>query len=134
MKSITKIEITFSECPGHKNPISFFSIHSANTYLRQLSRSHCKAEMEGYYKTDFKITFEDGMEYAGRIDLTSTHCEIYNVIGKHISDYVLFHTGKGKPIHLSEDQYQNILNLPEYKYFRKSFFNTFLETYNLELT
>jgi len=60
----------------------------------------------GYNKHDFIVTFSDGETYEGRIDIKPRQ---FINIGKHMKDTVEFQAGLAKPIHLSDEQYQNYL-------------------------
>lgn len=60
---IKEIEIGFSEAPGHKR-WTCKTLASANAYLWRLGKPDL-----GYWKTDFKITLDDGDIYEGRFDI-----------------------------------------------------------------
>lgn len=59
----------------------------------------------GYDKTDFTVTWEDGEEYSGRYDL-KRHDTTYADLGAHIADYLRFLTGEHCPDHMTEEKYQ----------------------------
>lgn len=61
------VKIGFSEAPGHKNPATFPTLSEANAYLRRLAFG--QNPNDGYWKTDFSITFDDGTVYDGRFDI-----------------------------------------------------------------
>jgi hypothetical protein len=102
-KSIT---ITFSESPDFGTPRAFSDFESANTFLRELSRN-APGPHEGYFKTDFTITFEDGETYSGRIDLTNFETPD---LGAHVRKFVEFYSGglacDQLPSHISPSTYR----------------------------
>lgn len=105
-KSIT---ITFSESPDFETPRTFSDFEGANTFLRDLSRN-APGRDGGYYKTDFKIVFEDGSEFEGRIDLTNFETPD---LGVHVRKFVEFYSGGLQfdqlPGHVSPTEYRTII-------------------------
>jgi hypothetical protein len=62
----------------------------------------------GYYKTDFAITFEDGSVYEGRFDVERWD-KGHPDLRKHVREFVEFYAGLRKPAHLTDKQYQTIV-------------------------
>lgn len=66
MSKVKEVEIGFSEAPGHSGRKTFLTLSAANAYLHHFGKPDL-----GYWKTDFKVTFEDGDVYEGRFDIGS---------------------------------------------------------------
>lgn len=83
---IQKIEFTAKEGPtGETLPPPFKNWEDANA---QLSRWRWFAPNDGsYYKTDFTVTFSDGSEYSGRIDLERNQ---YITLQSHMRQHLAF--------------------------------------------
>lgn len=63
-----------------------------------------------YHKTGFRVTWMDGSSYQGRFDLTHEH-RLNASVGAHIIDFCEFHSGRRKPIHMTEKQYTQFLSI-----------------------
>lgn len=111
--NIKKIIIEWSEACNDK-PQEFTSFETANKYLRQLAE-RCESDL-GYYKTKFVAEWEDGFQYEGRYDLHRWDQKQENPNGcvdlfDHIKGVTTFYSGKRKPLHMDDDQYNHLLQL-----------------------
>jgi hypothetical protein len=74
----------------------------------------------GYDKVDFKVTFTDGEEYEGRLDIKHPTAKDPDLsVAKHIKDFVSYYTGN-RPSWRTEAQYAESMkgvNPEEYKAF-----------------
>ena len=76
----------------------------ANALLLRMSRTAPSGG--GYDKTGFKVIYEDGEEYEGRLELTADKTPN---IQNHMRSYCEMHTGRYRPAHMTEARYQNYL-------------------------
>lgn len=109
MIKATKITILWSEASYDEN-IEFTGDNvfgQANDYLKRLARTLPEKHL-GYYKTKFRIEWEDGSTYEGRYDLKLNDV-VYGDIGRHIRQFLEFYSGRRKPDHLTERDYRNFL-------------------------
>lgn len=60
----------------------------------------------GYHKVDFVVTFEDGEQYEGRIDLTRFATVD---IAKHMVDYLTFYAGVRRPSNITAESYERFI-------------------------
>lgn len=69
----------------------------------------------GYDKVDFKLTFEDGDTYTGRLDIKGFGCEDNDsYIKEHVKRHLRFMAGLCKPGHISDAEYAAYLRrLPD---------------------
>ena len=57
----------------------------------------CTAPKEmGYDKVDFLVTWEDGETYEGRFDMKYEHKLEENMLGRQITDVLLFYAGENE--------------------------------------
>lgn len=126
MKKAIKIEIERvegkkSECGRH----TVTTWTAANTLLNQMS--HTAPECGGYDKTDFKVTFDDGSEYAGRVDLSRDQSQN---LGYHILEFARFYSGRHCPSHLDDSDYSRLMSQhsPE----QKEAYGQILDEYDLD--
>lgn len=102
--SIAQVHIGFSEAPGVKGMLfkGENALSAANAYLSRVEAP----KGGGYYKTDFTITFEDGLEYSGRYDIGSDcptlqeHCRNFSrrvVANKYSAERAVEFYGKMLP-------------------------------------
>ena len=114
----TKIEFGFSESPAHHRLTVFEGPNvweRASRYARHLAQY--SPESIGCYKTDFKVTFADGNEYQGRLDIKSTGPGTYGGndtdVAAHVRQFCTFYGNRHKPetlpSHITPEQYQSIL-------------------------
>lgn len=125
---IDRAEGLTTECGPRKT----FNFASANACLRRMAETAPKGGC--YDKTDFKIVYEDGEEYEGRIDLQHPSYKPVETIGKHVTDFARFYGGMLKPhelpSHIDEKQYEIFLS--QYKPEDVQGYRDFLEKYSLE--
>lgn len=84
----------------------FTSLAEAEAFLRKAAET--APVHGGYDKCDFTLTFSDGQQYDGRIDLTNEHTAGYS-ISKHVRDVCEFHAGVRCPSHIERSAYENYL-------------------------
>ncbi len=83
----------------------------------------------GYHKVDFTVTYEDGETYSGRYDLRHWS-EEYPSLAKHMRSFVAFHAGEYCPPHMTEEQYQRIMQTEPFTS-QKPKYRKFLEKYEI---
>ncbi len=90
-------------------------------------RSRMPHDMLGYYKCDFKITFQDGFVYEGRYEL-SRHERV--PLCDHVRRFCEISRGRWRPSRMSEEQYAEYLTWDHVKKHRETFARI-LDTYQL---
>jgi hypothetical protein len=84
----------------------------------------------GYHKTDFHITFANGIDYRGRFDLERGGRE-HDVadLQRHVREFCAFHSGRWQPAHITLAVHQALLDRldPE----TRAFYATVLDTCDL---
>ncbi|MFO1442846.1 hypothetical protein KDN24_06410 [Bacillus sp. Bva_UNVM-123] len=85
----------------------------------------------GYDKTQFKITWEDGHTYTGRIDVLSSHTSGQE-LKKNIENHCTFFAGERKGYHVTMEDYENTLRAYGITEDDKKEYRLFLDTYMLE--
>jgi len=91
------------------NPVTVRTMSEANAVLLRWARRIDKM-MLGYDKTDFKIIFEDGSEYGGRLDMK--HPTNYNSdhqLDTHCINMLKVYAGRCRPSWMTEDKYKAFL-------------------------
>ena len=123
---IKNITIQRAEGPVDECDIKYHatSWDEADEILYNMSHSAPKKD-EGYDKTDFYITFSDGVEYKGTYDLKHNSVETPS-LHSHIENHVLFHAGVKKPYWMDNDVYEQYLqnvnvDIKEYKEFAEKY-------------
>jgi hypothetical protein len=106
------LEITIRRTEGPSALCKSFTCNSfeeANKFLSDMSFT--APTTGGYDKCDFKVVFgnESDDDYSGRYDLKHYSVEIPD-LAKRINDNLNFHTGRLKPDHMEEEQYQHFLS------------------------
>jgi hypothetical protein len=101
---MSRIIIKWSECGIVKGGEMFTTWDDANAFIRRIEREH--DDNGGYFKTAFVVYFADGHTYEGRIDVNSKD----NDLVKHIRQYVEFHAGVWKPAHMTQEEYDAVIN------------------------
>lgn len=82
---------------------------TANAWL--LSQSNTFPPSGGYDKHDFKVLFEDGFEYEGRLDCKHATCADNDLdVAGHVASFVLFYAGRRCPAHMTQDRYEAFLS------------------------
>lgn len=110
---IKEITITRAEGPIAlcDKPKYFDSWQSANSWL--VSQSFTFPKGGCYDKHDFKIVFNDGQDYNGRLDCKH-HSEPDNDLNlfTHIKEFCEFHAGRREilPAHITKEQYAQMIN------------------------
>lgn len=129
MIKATKITILWSEASNNEN-IEFTGDNvfgQANAYLKRLARTLPEKHL-GYYKTKFRIEYEDGVVYEGRYDL-KRHDVIYGNIGRHVRQFCEFYSGRRKPDHMTEQEYRGLLGMHNKQFIEQC--GQFLDTYEI---
>jgi len=91
------------------NPVTVGTMSEANDILLKWAYGIDK-KMLGYDKTDFKIVFEDGSEYGGRLDMK--HPTNYNSdhrLDLHCIDKLEIYSGRRRPAWMTESKYKAFL-------------------------
>ncbi len=108
---IKTIEITAHEGRiGEDYSGAYYSVAQFDAVLARIAKA------DGYIlKTNFRITWEDGETYEGRIDVPGKDNEktAYTSTGElsildHVEDYLTFHNGTRKPETMSAEDYDHI--------------------------
>lgn len=99
--AVRDIQIHWTENNGTKER-TYPSLARVNSSLRYWAIT-APVHGQGYHKTKFTLTWEDGGQYSGRIDLErEAHG---NIMGNHIRSYLEFLSGRSKPAHMTKEQY-----------------------------
>jgi hypothetical protein len=107
-KQVTKVEILWSESREIEDGKTFASIAEANSYLYRAA--YFAPKCGAYDKTKYTVTWEDGGEYTGRIDLQHTDYDKDSYkIDKAIESYLKFYSGEHCPAWMTEEKYQEAL-------------------------
>lgn len=101
---ITRGEGLIEECD---KPEIVSSYRYASSVLARMAKT--APDMGGYDKTDFTITFANGMKYDGRVDLQRAHTKGYD-LQAHVYDHCLFLAGMRCPEHMNSIQYDRFLS------------------------
>lgn len=129
MIKATKITILWSEASYDEN-IEFTGdnvFSQANAYLKRLARTLPEKHL-GYFKTKFKVDYENGETYEGRYDL-KRHDILYGDIGRHIKNFCKFYAGRANPTHITPEQYKLFLQQIGDNTINE--FGRFLDTYEI---
>lgn len=103
---VRKITIDCAEGPDFLlGPKTSFSFEDADRLLRKIAEHGPDL---GYYKTDFVIEFENDDTYEGRFDVERLDRGLPD-LRKHVREFVSFYAGLRKPAHLTDKQYQTII-------------------------
>lgn len=79
----------------------------ANRHLYRIARV---APTNGsYYKTGVSFEWQDGREYGFRVDVTREHVRQFDPLARELKNELRFFSGRWRPAHLSEENYQKIL-------------------------
>ncbi len=99
---VRQITTGFSELPEAENKV-FYSWKEANDFFRRVNDKVIelkkRGKMLGYYKTDFKILFDDGEEYAGRYDIGADEPNL----SSHVQRFCLIYSGQLRPSHFTDE-------------------------------
>ena len=74
-----------------KFPKTYKTWEAANKAVIPVYEDYAKDDYGGYNKVKFTVTFEDGENYDGRLDVSTREdnpTKTHNVIGQHIKDYL----------------------------------------------
>lgn len=80
---------------------------SANRTLREWS--YRVEPGGGYDKVDFRVTFQDGLEYTGTVELPHPDTGRAPRLDDHIRQHLLTYSGRQKPFGMTEEGYQGLL-------------------------
>ena len=84
---------------------TFPGFDQARKWLR--SYSHTFPEHGGYDKHHFKLTFEDGFEFEGRLDCKHYNCDCNDLdLQEHLKNYLLIYSGKWKPTWMEDKKWK----------------------------
>ena len=104
--------IWLKRAEGHTplpQPVTVSSYAEATKVLQDWARTAPEAG-QGYDKTDFKVTFEDGETYDGTLDLKGIDVPNNDTdVAKHIFDFMYFYTGKANPSHMKPQAYRDYI-------------------------
>lgn len=65
---------------------------------------------QGYDKHDFRVIFEDGETYTGRLDVKQLAAvDNDQDVKQHVRDFIQFYTGKLRPLWMTQAQYEQAL-------------------------
>jgi Large polyvalent protein associated domain 25 len=115
LKSITFL---WSESPVIEDGHTVKTFAEADQVIKQIA---AKAPNDGTYdKTSFRIEWEDGQTYEGRVDVQRKHIFDYS-LSQHVKDYALYRAGMKKPSNYSQEEYESLLQtfggIEEFKQF-----------------
>ena len=91
--------------PGELEDVEFSSWQELSQATQGIAINDTTTLNGGYCKTKFSITFADGFEYEGRLDIQSNGEDADS--GQHIIDWCLFNTGN-KPSWMTDEQYAQV--------------------------
>lgn len=106
VKSITFEWSEASHIIKDNTTVSTFA--EANSLVKEVA---FRQESEGYTKTAFIITWEDGRTHTGRIDIEQKHGYVSNPIGEHVKYFYEGLAGLKKPVTWTEEEYKNHLKV-----------------------
>lgn len=110
---VVSIKLERAEGPSDQCgiPVTVATFAEANAVLRTWALD-CPADMLGYLKNDFWVTYADGEVYEGRYDLTHED-QTSASVERHITQFLKFHAGDYCPPHLTRAQYDMFLDQQE---------------------
>jgi hypothetical protein len=126
VKEILFIWSEYSSIIANNTKVNNFQ--EANDLIKKVA--HDMEEDSGYYKTKFVITWENGYEYTGRIDIEKEYLFQQSPLKEHIENHCMFYGGTKKPHWMSETDYNNHVNMASKE--EQHSYIKFLETYSLE--
>lgn len=91
---VSKIEVLWSELNG-LDAVVWTSFAEANAALAEHAAR--RGERGGYSKTDFRVTWQNGETYEGRLDLCADHIGNTGIITDHVRSYLSRLAGR-KPV------------------------------------
>lgn len=107
MATVKSIRLERAEGPrGQCGVKEVASFAHASLVLGEWART--APDAGGYDKCDFTVTWEDGEQYQGRVDLERKHSTGYD-LRRHMREFLRFYTGEARPYHLTPEQYQRAL-------------------------
>ncbi len=99
--SITRVEGPCELCEVEKK---FETWEAADKWL--MSQQQTFPKTGGYDKHDFKVTWEDGKTYTGRLDCQNAECKDPDLsVYAHIKDLAEFYTGNATQTWMGEERY-----------------------------
>jgi Large polyvalent protein associated domain 29 len=122
---VKSIAFLWSESPVIKKNTTVKTWTEANKIIKDVAFS---IDTGGYRKTAFFIVWEDNSTYEGRIDVQASDLYKNAPLSEHIKNFALGMAGIKKPIHWTQEDYENYLNAV--KSDREAWKN-FLDTYML---
>ena len=69
----------------------------------------------GYDKCDFRVAYDNGDTYSGRIDLVRDDFMRSRLLEKHMVETTTFYAGRRCPAHLTEEKYRAFLSREDMK-------------------
>lgn len=105
------IRFPFSESEVINTRRKHMSWADADAAIRRAAR--VAPENGCYDKTDFVITWSDGTEYKGRIDIARKHAEQDHPLSQHVWGHMVFHGGMCDPLpsHATPESYVEYLRV-----------------------
>ena len=97
--------ILWSEGGREKFPKTYNSFREVESAIRDIA-SLMAADRGGYDKTEFLLTFEDGMRYEGRIDVVPSESSAPRPLRDHVSSLLNFYAGNYCPPHMTKERYE----------------------------
>jgi hypothetical protein len=124
-------EITFlwSESALIKNNQTFATFEEAEKLISMAAQSK---DSQGYDKTAFLITWEDGETYEGRIDIMRKDMTKKTPLKDHIEHFNYGLIGERKPANYTDEQYESLLKAYGMTEEKQAEIKHFLNTYALE--
>lgn len=106
---VQSINFKWSESSLIKDNTTVSTFADANSLIHSIASDMFRTNEQGYTKTSFVITWEDGRTHEGRIDVTPSFINKYNPIGEHIRYFLEGLAGLKKPSGWTQEQYINHL-------------------------
>ena len=116
---VARIVILWSESDYYQEShngraMVYQSIEAVNQELWRMAE-HAPQDGDGYHKTAYRITWEDGEMFESRIDLHRTGERQETSTGKlcllrHMRDHFVFNSGLACPTHMTPTLYRTILS------------------------
>lgn len=111
--AVTRVEILWSELGTLEGKIAG-SLSSMDSILSSayFTETRGREESRGYFKTGFRVTWEDGDTWEGRIDLTGSrfHGTSCLSIADHIRNYALTGSGRKVPPRYTRESWEAYLD------------------------
>jgi len=106
---VQSITFKWSESSLINDNTTVTTFADANSLIHSIASNMFRTNEQGYTKTAFVITWEDGRTHEGRIDVTPSFINKHNPIGEHVRYFLEGLAGLKKPSNWTQEEYINNL-------------------------